>query len=175
MALHGNQENRFLSRLLWPLLLPLYIFCGDHVLCARLRPSNLGPAVGSAKEIGRVVQQIRRRWPDVRIIVRGNSGFCVDELMTWCEQNGMDFLIGMARNKRLETLVADALGQAQQQFAITQTPARVFVEFEHETRQRLVEQETTSGGQSRAHRRQIQSAFCGDLARRRNMEKTEPL
>jgi hypothetical protein len=134
MALHGNQEDRFFHGYYGHYCyLPLYIFCGDHVLCARLRPSNIGPAVGSTKEIGRVVQHIRQRWPEVRILVRGDSGFCVDELMTWCEHNRVDYLLGMARNKRLETLGADALGQAQQQFAVTQTPARVFVEFEHET------------------------------------------
>src|SRR5450755_4751909 len=134
MALHGNQEGRFYHGYYGHYCyLPLYIFCGDHVLCARLRPSNIGPAVGSAKEIQRVVQHIRQRWPEVRIIVRGDSGFCVDELMSWCEHNRVDYLIGMARNKRLEVLVADALAQAQQQFSVTQTPARVFVEFQHET------------------------------------------
>ena len=134
MALHGNQEDRFFHGYYGHYCyLPLYIFCGDHVLCARLRPSNIGPAVGSTQEIQRVVQHIRQRWPDVRIVVRGDSGFCVDELMSWCEHNRVDYLIGMARNQRLETLVADALAQAQQQFAVTQTPARVFVEFEHET------------------------------------------
>ena len=91
MALHGNQEDRFFHGYYGHYCyLPLYIFCGDHVLCARLRTSNIGPAVGSTKEIQRVVQHIRRRWPEVRIIVRGDSGFCVDELMSWCEHNRVD-------------------------------------------------------------------------------------
>jgi len=134
MALHGDQESRFFHGYYGHYCyLPLYIFCGHHVLCARLRPSSIGAAVGSVKEIGRVVEQIRQRWPEVRIVVRGDSGFCVDELMTWCEANRVDYVVGMARNKRLEGLVAGALAQAQQQFASTQRPARVFIEFEHET------------------------------------------
>lgn len=134
MALHGKQEGRFYhGHYRHYCYLPLYIFCGDHVLCARLRPSSIGPAVGSKKEVERIVRQIRLQWPQVRIILRGDSGFCVDELMTWCEQNGVDYVLGMARNKRLEALVADALAEAKQQFESTQQPARVFVEFEHET------------------------------------------
>jgi hypothetical protein len=134
MALHGKQEGRFYhGHYHHYCYLPLYIFCGDHVLCSRLRPSSIGPAVGSKKEVERIVQQIRLRWPEVRIILRGDSGFCVDELMTWCEQNRVDFVLGMARNKRLEGLVADALAEAKQQFESTRQPARVFVEFEHET------------------------------------------
>jgi len=134
MALHGKQEGRFYhGHYGHYCYLPLYIFCGDHVLCARLRPSSIGPAVGSKKEIERVVQQIRLRWPEVRIVVRGDSGFCVDEIMTWCEQNRVDYVLGMARNKRLEGLIASALAEAKEQFESTQRPARVFAEFEHET------------------------------------------
>jgi Transposase DDE domain group 1 len=134
MALHGKQEGRFYhGHYGHYCYLPLYIFCGDHVLCARLRPSSIGPAVGSKKEVERIVQQIRLRWPEVRIIVRGDSGFCVDELMTWCEHNRVDYVVGMARNQRLERLVASALAEAKRQFESTQQPARVFVEFEHET------------------------------------------
>jgi hypothetical protein len=134
MALHGNQESRFYHGYYGHYCyLPLYIFCGDHVLCARLRPSNIGAAVGSKTEIERVVLQIRQRWPEVRIIVRGDSGFCVDEIMAWCERNRVDYVFGMARNQRLEGLIADALAEAKQQFEATQQPARVFIEFEHET------------------------------------------
>jgi hypothetical protein len=134
LALHGKQEGRFYhGHYGHYCYLPLYIFCGDHVLCARLRPSSIGPAVGGKKEVERIVQQIRLRWPEVRITVRGDSGFCVDELMTWCEANQVDYVVGMARNKRLEGLVAGALDEARRQFEATQQPARVFVEFEHET------------------------------------------
>jgi hypothetical protein len=134
MALHGKQEGRFYhGHYGHYCYLPLYIFCGDHVLCSRLRPSSIGPAVGSRKEMERVVTQIRLRWPEVRIVVRGDSGFCVDELMTWCEQNRVDYVFGMARNKRLEGLIANALAEAKQQFETTRKSARVFVEFQHET------------------------------------------
>jgi hypothetical protein len=134
MALHGDQEGKFYHGYYKHYCyLPLYIFCGDHVLCARLRPSSIGPAVGSRKEVERVVQQIRQSWPEVRIILRGDSGFCSDELMTWCEKNRVDFVVGVARNSRLEGLIQGSLAQAKQQFEATQQPARIFVEFEHET------------------------------------------
>jgi len=134
MALHGNQEGKFYHGYYKHYCyLPLYIFCGDHVLCARLRPSSIGPAVGSRKEVERVVQQIRQSWPEVRIILRGDSGFCSDELMTWCEKNRVDFVVGMARNSRLEGLISGSLAEAKQQFEATPQPARIFVEFEYET------------------------------------------
>jgi hypothetical protein len=134
MALHGNQEGKFYHGYYKHYCyLPLYIFCGDHVLCARLRPSSMGPAVGSRKEVERIVRQIRQRWPEVEIILRGDSGFCSDELLTWCEQNKVDYVVGMARNQRVEGLIAGPLAEAKQQFEATQQPARIFVEFEHET------------------------------------------
>jgi hypothetical protein len=134
LALHGKQEGRFYhGHYGHYCYLPLYIFCGDHVLCARLRPSSSGPAVGSQKEVERIVQQIRLRWPEVRIILRGDSGFCADQLMTWCEQNRVGYVLGMARNQRLERRIAGSLSEAKQQFESTQQAARIFVEFEHET------------------------------------------
>jgi len=134
MALHGNQEEKFYHGYYkHHCYLPLYIFCGDHVLCARLRPSSIGPAVGSRKEVQRIVQQIRQRWPDVVIVLRGDSGFCADELLTWCEENRVDYVVGVARNQRLEGLIEGPLAEAKQQFEATQQPARIFVEFEHKT------------------------------------------
>ena len=134
MAIHGQQEGRFYHGYYdHYCYLPLYIFAGDHVLCARLRPSNIGPAVGGVKEVQRIVKQVRARWPRVRIILRGDSGFSHNDLMTWCEQNQVDYVLGLARNKRLEGLIADTALQAQKQFESTQQPARIFVEFEHET------------------------------------------
>jgi len=134
MALHGNQEEKFYHGYYkHHCYLPLYIFCGDHVLCARLRPSSIGPAVGGRKEVERIVKQIRQRWPDVEITLRGDSGFCADELLTWCENNGVDYVVGVARNQRLEKLIDGPLAEAKQQFEATQQPARIFVEFEHKT------------------------------------------
>jgi hypothetical protein len=133
MALHGNQEGRFYHGYYdHHCYLPLYVFCGEHVLCGRLRPSNIDPSAGSQKEVTRIVERIRARWPQVRIILRGDSGFCRDKLMSWCEENGVDYVLGMARNKRLEGIVAEALEQARVEWERTQQPARVFVEFEHE-------------------------------------------
>lgn len=134
MALHGNQEGKFYHGYYKHYCyLPLYIFCGDHVLCARLRPSSIGASVGSRKEVERIVKQIRQSWPEVEIILRGDSGFCSDELMTWCEQNRVEYVVGMARNQRVEGLIAGPLAEAKQQFEATQQAARIFVEFQHET------------------------------------------
>jgi hypothetical protein len=135
LALHGKQEDRFYHGYYKHYCyLPLYIFCGDHVLCARLRPSSIGPAVGSRKEVERIVQQIRQRWPEVEIILRGDSGFCSNELMAWCEQQDrVEYVVGMARNQRVEGLLAGPLAEAKQQFEATQQAARIFIEFEHET------------------------------------------
>jgi hypothetical protein len=134
MALHGHQEEKFYHGYYkHHCYLPLYIFCGDHVLCARLRPSSIGPAVGSRKEVERIVKQIRQRWPEVEIILRGDSGFCADELLTWCENNLVHYVVGVARNQRLEGLIEGPLAEARQQFEATQRPARIFVEFAHKT------------------------------------------
>jgi hypothetical protein len=133
-AIHGEQEGRFYHGYYDQYCyLPLYVFAGEHVLCARLRPSNLDPSAGSRQEIERIVKRIRSIWPDVKIVLRGDSGFCREELMAWCEAHQVDYVFGMARNSLLEKIVAEALEQARQQWEQTQQPARVFLEFEHET------------------------------------------
>lgn len=134
MALHGKQEGRFFHGYYGHYCyLPLYIFCGDHVLCARLRPSGIGPAVGARKEVQRVVAQIRQHWPKVQIILRGDSGFSVEELMKWCEDNQVDYVFGLARNVLLERRAAGALKQAKLRYEQSHEAARVFTEFRHET------------------------------------------
>jgi hypothetical protein len=133
-ALHGGQEGRFYHGYYdHYCYLPLYVFAGEHVLCARLRPSNIDPSAGSRKEIERIVRKIRALWPGVKIVLRGDSGFCREELMAWCEAHQVDYVFGLARNCLLEKITADALEQARRQWEETQQPARVFVEFEHET------------------------------------------
>jgi hypothetical protein len=133
-AIHGEQEGRFYHGYYdHYCYLPLYVFAGEHVLCARLRPSNIDPSAGSRKEIERIVRRIRAAWPEVQIVLRGDSGFCREELMAWCEANRVEYVFGMSRNPRLEKIVAEALEQARQQWEQTQQPARVFLEFEHET------------------------------------------
>lgn len=134
LALHGDQEGRFFHGYYdHYCYLPLYIFSGEHLLCTRLRCANVDASAGSLTEIQRIIQQIRKHWPSVRITLRGDSGFCRDELMEWCEHNGVDYVLGFARNPRLRTLVAEALVEAQRQWEQSHLPARVFVEFSYET------------------------------------------
>lgn len=132
--LHGRQEGRFFHGYYGHYCsLPLYIFCGDHLLCARLRPSNQDASAGSSTELERIVRQIRAQWPKVRIIVRADSGFCREELMAWCESRRVDYVFGFARNERLRRKIAPVLRQAKQEHARTGKPARVFTEFFYRT------------------------------------------
>jgi hypothetical protein len=137
LTLHGNQEGRFFHGYYDSYCyLPLYILCGQHVLCARLREANRDASAGSLEEIRRVVRQIRAAWPEVQIVLRGDSGFCRDELMSWCEDNGVDYVFGLARNVRLKRIIGEQLWQARQQWEQTGRPARVFAEFQYQTRKR---------------------------------------
>jgi hypothetical protein len=135
VELHGGQEGRFFHGYYDEYCyLPLYIFCGEHLLCVRLREANTDASAGSLRELQRIVEQIRGRWPEVRIIVRGDSGFCRDELMAWCEQQQkVDYVFGMARNERLQRMIAPQLAEAAAEYMRTQRPARVFSEFTHTT------------------------------------------
>lgn len=133
-AIHGRQEGRFFHGFYdHYCYLPLYIFCEDQLLCARLRKSNIDGSAGSLEEVQRIVGQIRQRWPNVRIILRADSGFCRDGLMNWCEENTVDFVFGLARNSRLETLLTPQLEQAAAEFARTGQRVRIFTEFEYST------------------------------------------
>ncbi len=133
--LHGHQEARFFHGYYdHYCYLPLYIFAGQHVLCARLRPSNQDASAGSVAEIQRVVRQIRRRWRHVEIILRADSGFCREELMAWCEQHRVHYVFGLARNQRLRRIIGRALHQAQQEHRRTGKAARVFTAFFYRTR-----------------------------------------
>jgi len=112
----------------------LYVFCGDHLLCARLRPSNIDASAGSLEEVQRIVRQIRARWPKTRIILRADSGFCREELLTWCENSDVDYVFGFARNKRLRRIIGRAMQEAKQEHQRTGKPARVFCEFTYRTK-----------------------------------------
>ena len=132
--IHGNQEGRFFHGYYGGYCyLPLYIFCGEFLLAAKLRPSNLDASFGALEEIERIVAQIRSAWPQVRILLRGDSGFCREAIMAWCETHGIDFLFGLARNRRLEKAIEGELAQAKTLFDQTRQPARVFAEFEYRT------------------------------------------
>jgi hypothetical protein len=134
--LHGNQEGRFFHGYYgYYCYLPLYIFCGEHLLCARLRLANIDGAAGSVEELARLVKQLRQAWPEVRIIVRGDSGFCREELMAWCEANQVDYVLGLAKNDRLRAEIAAELAQAAAQYHRSGQPARIFQEFSYQTRE----------------------------------------
>src|SRR5436853_6858712 len=112
--LHGNQEGRFFhGHYDCYCYLPLYVFCGRHLLAAKLRPASIDAAAGAVGGVARRVAQIRRRWPHVRILLRADSGFARDELMAWCEANGVHFLLGLAKNDRLIATIASELAQAE--------------------------------------------------------------
>jgi hypothetical protein len=147
LRLHGQQEGRFFHGYYdCYCYLPLYVFCGEHVLCARLREANHDAAFGSRQEIERIVAQIRTAWPSVKIILRGDSGFCRNELMSWCESQGVEFVFGMARNQKLRKIIGAQMHEATQQWNQTGKPARVFTEFEYQTKK------TKKGGWERQRR-----------------------
>jgi hypothetical protein len=134
--LHGNQEGRFFHGYYMNYCyLPLYIFCGEFLLCARLRPSNIDASEGTIEELERIIEQIRTGWPGVKIIVRGDSGFCRDNIMTWCEAHGIDYVLGFAKNERLKAMIAEELHQAQQQYEETKAASRVFKDLRYQTRE----------------------------------------
>jgi hypothetical protein len=133
--LHGHQAGRFFHGYYDTYCyLPLYIFCGEHLLCAKLRPANIDACAGAVKQVARIVAQIRQQWPQVRVIVRGDSGFCREYLMAWCEENSVDYVFGLAKNKRLTKIIGRELQEAKLQFESTRQPARQFAEFAYRTR-----------------------------------------
>jgi hypothetical protein len=135
VPLHGHQEARFFHGYYdHYCYLPLYIFCGEHLLLAKLRPANIDGAAGAREEVERLVGQIRERWPQTRIILRADSGFCREELMRWCEEHGVDYVFGLARNARLVRAIGAELHAAAVAAAETQAPARRFRELDYRTR-----------------------------------------
>jgi hypothetical protein len=132
--IHGHQLGRFFHGYYKDYCyLPLYIFCGDHLLCARLRPADIDASAGSVKQLQRIVEQIRRAWPEVKITIRADSGFCREPTMAWCEAKGVDYIFGLAQNPRLLAAITDELDQARQQFEATEQPARIFAELRYRT------------------------------------------
>jgi hypothetical protein len=134
-TLYGNQEGRFYHGYYHDYCyLPLYVFCGDHLLCARLRMSNIDASADSVEELEPLIARIRQRWPAVKILLRGDGGFCREKLMAWCEREGIGFLFGLAQNVRLKKQIAPQMAQAETQYLATKAPARVFTEFFHSTK-----------------------------------------
>jgi len=132
--LHGAQEGRFFHGYYGCYCyLPLYIFCGRHLLCARLRRSNIDASAGSVEEVDRIVGQIREGWPEVRIILRGDGGFAREALMAWCEEHGVDYVFGLARNARLQKALEPAFDRTAVLCEQSGQPERTYDEWMHST------------------------------------------
>jgi hypothetical protein len=132
--LYGQQEGRFYHGYYHDYCyLPLYVFCGEHLLCSRLRMSNIDASADSVEEMEPLVARIRQRWPAVKILLRGDGGFCREKLMAWCEHEGLDYIFGLAQNARLKKQIEPEMAQAEAQYEQTQAPSRVFTEFFYAT------------------------------------------
>src|SRR5271167_1621461 len=170
---HGEQQGRFFHGYYdCYCYLPLYVFCGRHLLAAKLRRANIDAAAGAVEEVARIVAQIRRRWPCVRILLRADSGFAREDLMAWCEANGIDFLFGLAKNERL---IADLVGELAQTKSLCEAsgkPARRFKDFRWRTRtswsraRRVVAKAEWTKDGTRASKRAHKSiGLCKDTVR----------
>lgn len=134
LPLHGHQLGRFFHGYYDEYCyLPLYIFCGDFPLLALLRPADIDACAGARKHVERIVKRLRMRWPNVQIVLRGDSGFCRENLMRWCEDNGVDFLFGLAKNRRLLKILGKAMHEAKTLFEQTNEASRVFSDFTYKT------------------------------------------
>jgi Transposase DDE domain group 1 len=152
---HGEQEGRFFHGYYdCYCYLPLYVFCGRHLLAAKLRSAGVDAAAGVVEELARIVAQIRQRWPYVRILVRADSGFARDELMAWCEANKVDYLLGLQQNPRLVAEIEGELAQVETKSRLTGKPARCFKDFRWRTRttwsraRRVVAKAEFTGGEA---------------------------
>jgi hypothetical protein len=133
--LHGHQEGRFFHGYYKEFCyLPLYIFCGEYLLAAKLRTADNEASSGTVAELERIIPQIRAAWPQVRIVLRADSGFCREEIMAWCEANDVDYLLGLAKNSRLVETLEPALADAHARYLQTGVAARVFADFVYQTR-----------------------------------------
>ncbi len=134
--IHGGQEGRFFHGYYGSYCyLPLYVFSGEHLLCARLRQSNVGPAEGTVEELERIVTQIRKQWPEVKIVIRADSAFSRDDIMSWCETHEVDYVLGLARNARLERMIASEMEQARVESERTGLPFRSYKDLVYQTRE----------------------------------------
>jgi len=153
--LHGHQEGRFFHGYYdCYCYLPLYIFCGRHLLAAKLRRADIDASAGAVEEVARIVGQVRARWPRVRILLRADSGFARDSLMSWCELNRIDYLFGLARNTRLVGEIEAGLAEAAELSRRTGKPARRFKDFSWSTldswsrQRRVVAKAEWTGGEA---------------------------
>jgi hypothetical protein len=169
--LHGHQEGRFFHGYYdCYCYLPLYVFCGRHLLAAKLRRSNIDGSAGAQEEVARIVGQVRERWPEVRVLLRADSGFAREALMAWCEANGVDYLFGLQRNTRLVGEIEAELADAAVESTITGAPARRFKDFFWSTRdswsrrRRVIGKAEWTGGEANP-RFLVTSLEAGDARR----------
>ena len=133
--LHGEQEGRFFHGYYKNYCyLPLYIFCGEHLLCARLRSTDRDAARGVVEELEGIVSRIRAQWPGVRVVVRGDSGFCRDGLMKWCEEQEVEYVLGLSKNSRLKKMIGEEMEQARQLHEGSGEAVGIFKELRYRTR-----------------------------------------
>lgn len=134
VLLHGNQEGKFFHGYYGDYCyLPLYIFCGDHLLMARLRRSNIDASAGTVEELERIIPLIRKKYPNAEIVVRADSAFAREAIMSWCEENKVEYLFGIAKNERLNAEIAKELAEVEKLFCDTQKPVRLFKELSYRT------------------------------------------
>ena len=134
-TIHGHQEGRFFHGYYGCYCyLPLYIFCGESLLWAQLRPSDIDGSLGSVDALERIVGALREQWPDVMIIVRGDSGFCREDIMSWCDANAVDYILGMSKNSRLNRIVEKEMKKARRRYSETGRASRVYKDFSYRTR-----------------------------------------
>jgi Transposase DDE domain group 1 len=133
--LHGRQEGGFFHGYYdCYCYLPLYVFCGDHLVAAKLRQANIDASAGAKQEAERIVTHIRARWPSTHIVLRADSGFAREDLMAWCEASGVDYVFGLARNERLGAAIAAEMAEAESAARQTGAAARRFADFAWTTR-----------------------------------------
>ena len=113
----------------------MYIFCGEFLLCARLRKADIDACAGTIDELKRIVSQIRQKWPKVKIVLRGDSGFCREEILAWCEANDVDYVIGLAKNAVLIRKIEKELAKAEKRCQKTGEAARFFKDFQYRTKE----------------------------------------
>ena len=132
--LHGKQEGRFFHGYYRSYCyLPLYVFCGDHLLLARLRRANTDPGAGVVEELSPLIARIRQAWPDTEIVLRADPGFARDRTMSFCEREGIYYVFGLARNARLQQMLSRAMAKSRRRFAATGIPSRRFRQLRYRT------------------------------------------
>jgi len=129
-TVHGHQEGRFFHGYYDQYcFLPLYVFCGEHLLVSYLRPSKIDGAKHAWAILALLTKRLRKVWPGVKIILRADSGFCRHRMLSWCERHGVEYIIGIAQNNRLLALANDQMQQAHLQYLQTGQKQRLFADF----------------------------------------------